>query len=312
MRKFTLVAASVFALVACAPVGRITLAPGAALPASIEVVAHRGCWQRAPENSIAASAACRAAGIGIIEIDVRRTADGTLVLMHDETVDRSTNGRGAVASMTWEQLAGLRLRQGKGGMNAALTEHAPPRLADALDAVGDEMLVNLDVKDTDVFDAVLALLRERGGGANIIVKTALAPGSPGYARFKNIAPVRFMPVVRQCGTQSVSNPELFCVADGSEIAAAYDDASFYGYELIFTDESFLAGFARSQEGEETRIWVNALASHHAAGHTDIRALSDPDAHWGRLVSLGATIIQTDYPERLEEYLAQRTAQPAQP
>src|ERR1700678_3312478 len=64
-------------------------------PASkVIVVAHRGCWGQVPEVSIAAIKACRPIGADVVELDVRKTRDGVLVLMHDETVDRMTSGTG--------------------------------------------------------------------------------------------------------------------------------------------------------------------------------------------------------------------------
>lgn len=313
-----------FATIACLPLiacvepgpGVARSAPSATTMAGqraeerfVQVVAHRACSSHAPENSISAITACRTAGVDVIEIDVRQSADGELVLMHDDTVNRMTDGIGRVEDLTWSELSRLNLREAHGGNDTPLTDLTVPRLGEALDAAGETMLVNLDVKDTQVFRSVLALLRKRGGGANIIVKSALPPSSAQFTQFDGITPVRFMPVVRQCNEEIRSDPELFCVERGREVARAYDGHPVYGYELIFTDDRFLADFAKSQrdtpQGAGRRIWVNALLPQHAAGHTDALALTDPDAHWGRLVDLGATIIQTDYPARLKAYLAGR-------
>src|SRR5690606_30766812 len=62
----------------------------------VMVVAHRACWKEAPENSVAAIQDCIEMGVDMVEIDVQATADGQLVLMHDDTVDRTTNGSGRV------------------------------------------------------------------------------------------------------------------------------------------------------------------------------------------------------------------------
>lgn len=63
------------------------------------IVAHRGAMRQAPENTIAAFEAAARAGADFVELDVRETRDGQLVLMHDATVDRTTRGRGAVAEL---------------------------------------------------------------------------------------------------------------------------------------------------------------------------------------------------------------------
>lgn len=70
------------------------------------VVAHRGLLLDAPENTLANFAACLHLRVGF-EFDVRRSRDGQLVCIHDDTVDRTTNGQGAVSSLSWPQLSAL-------------------------------------------------------------------------------------------------------------------------------------------------------------------------------------------------------------
>jgi glycerophosphoryl diester phosphodiesterase len=71
------------------------------------VSAHRGFSTKAPENTMPALRAAFDAGADLIEIDVRLTRDGTLVLMHDAGVDRTTDGKGAISQMTVEQVRKL-------------------------------------------------------------------------------------------------------------------------------------------------------------------------------------------------------------
>ena len=75
--------------------------------ARVWVVAHRGAKNEAPENTIPAYARAVELGADYIEVDVRGAAGGALVLMHDHDVARTTNGTGAVASMTLAQILGL-------------------------------------------------------------------------------------------------------------------------------------------------------------------------------------------------------------
>ena len=63
----------------------------------VTVVAHRGDWRNSPENSMQAFRNCLEMGVDMIEIDVRKTKDNELVIIHDATVDRTTNGKGKVA-----------------------------------------------------------------------------------------------------------------------------------------------------------------------------------------------------------------------
>jgi glycerophosphoryl diester phosphodiesterase len=78
-------------------------------PDDVSIVAHRGCIARFPENTLAAIAACSEEGAHVVEIDLERTLDGHLILMHDNTIERTTNrrqwlGTSAVANYTLEQL----------------------------------------------------------------------------------------------------------------------------------------------------------------------------------------------------------------
>lgn len=82
-------------------------APGTAAGAAPIVIAHRGRDATTPENTLAAFRHSIALGITILETDVRRTKDGELVLLHDETVDRTTNGHGRIGDLTLAQVQAL-------------------------------------------------------------------------------------------------------------------------------------------------------------------------------------------------------------
>src|SRR5262245_58193751 len=71
------------------------------------ILAHRGASGYAPENTRAAFELARTMGAGGVETDVRLRADGILVLVHDARVDRTTDGHGAVAELTWAELSAL-------------------------------------------------------------------------------------------------------------------------------------------------------------------------------------------------------------
>ena len=74
---------------------------------NIWVAAHRGWSKKYPENTLLAFKEAIALGVDQLETDVHMTKDGELVLIHDKTVDRTTNGTGAVKDMTLEQLKAL-------------------------------------------------------------------------------------------------------------------------------------------------------------------------------------------------------------
>lgn len=101
-----------------------------------------------------------------LEIDVQRTADGALVLMHDDTVNRTTTGRGAVREMTLDQVRALRLRDNDG---LALDAH-PPTLREALDA-GRDAILQLDVKRGTPFEQVIDEVRAAGAQNRVVIIT---------------------------------------------------------------------------------------------------------------------------------------------
>ena len=86
-------------------------------PDYIFVVAHRGDWRHAPENSIAAIKSAISIGADMVEIDIQKTKDGDFVLMHDNSIDRTTNGKGYVSNYTIKELKNFRLRYNDGKLS---------------------------------------------------------------------------------------------------------------------------------------------------------------------------------------------------
>ena len=72
-----------------------------------KLVAHRCGGTLAPENTLAGFDACVRYGYRMVEFDAKLSADNELFLLHDDTLERTTNGHGAAAEHTWDQLAAL-------------------------------------------------------------------------------------------------------------------------------------------------------------------------------------------------------------
>lgn len=108
----------------------------------ILVMAHRANTtnKAIPENSIAAVEACIAAGIDFIETDTQITADGHVVICHDQTINRTTNGTGDITTMTLEQIKSYYLKD----RNGNVTSHKMPTLEEFLKAARGKIYVNLD------------------------------------------------------------------------------------------------------------------------------------------------------------------------
>jgi len=128
-----------------------------------------------PENSIAAiEATGRAIPNAILELDAVLTKDRHLVLMHDNTMDRTTTGRGRVADLTLAQVKQARLK----ASNGALTRAAPPTLGEALDAAGRVgAIASIDLKPADgettvdLARAVIDQVRRSRAGNRVILIT---------------------------------------------------------------------------------------------------------------------------------------------
>ncbi len=121
------------------------------------VSAHRGGSARGyPENAIETFERTLSNGYALLEIDVRATADGVLVLLHDEDLNRGTTCNGLVENTTWSALRNCRLTDYRGGQ----TRFTVPRLDDVLTWSAGRTILQLDVKELslmeDVVDAVRA------------------------------------------------------------------------------------------------------------------------------------------------------------
>jgi len=118
--------------------------------------AHRGASALAPENTLAAFALAEAIGADGIELDVHLSADGVAVVLHDETVDRTSDGRGAVAALTLEQLR--RLDAGS-WFDADFAGEKIPTLDEVLAWADNRLRLNIEIKSAAAGRAVLELLR---------------------------------------------------------------------------------------------------------------------------------------------------------
>jgi len=110
---------------------------------SVLNIAHRGDSANAPESTLAAFRAAVRIGVDMIEFDVQVTADRHLVVIHDATVDRTTTGRGAVATMTLEAVRRLDAGAGFDGYYAG---QRVPTLAEALEAIPTPVRLNVHIK----------------------------------------------------------------------------------------------------------------------------------------------------------------------
>ena len=122
----------------------IDASPARALPELPRVIGHRGAAAVAPENTLASLRRAKELGAGWVEFDVKLTRDGAAVLIHDERLERTTDGRGEVARTT---LAELRKLDAGAWFDPAFAGERVPTLGDALALCGELGLgINVEVK----------------------------------------------------------------------------------------------------------------------------------------------------------------------
>ncbi len=146
--------------------------------------AHRGGAATHPENTLAAFRNAVALGAHQIEFDVRRSADGEIVVIHDARLDRTTNGRGKVSRTNFAQLRELDFGQWK---SDRFTGERIATLAETLDALPRDVWINLQIKkDEPVADDVARLVTERGRLDQVVVACGNAAAQTARARAPKI------------------------------------------------------------------------------------------------------------------------------
>jgi glycerophosphoryl diester phosphodiesterase len=264
------------------------------------IVAHRGCHVEAPENSIEAFKRCIYIGIDMVETDVQPTKDGVLVLMHDATVDRTTNGTGRVSDMTLAELKKLRLRMWKGGADAPLTDETIPTFEEAMEVMRGKILVDLDAKGSDlerVWKESLPLLERMGVLDQMTVKMTAGRDDPLMDKVPLLKRVTYLQRVTSF------SPPLSQVVQSHR---QYDPAA---YTVVFLNLPYFEEGAAAVKASGARAWAEPFWGATAGGYSDELAMLDPDANWGRLLDAGATVFLTDRPESLAVYLAGKGKRP---
>ena len=258
---------------------------------SVIVVAHRGDWRNFPENSLEAIDNAIKMGVDIVELDVKRTKDGELILMHDRTLDRTTTGKGLVSENTLSDIRKLNLRN---GCNIR-TIHKVPTLEEALLHAKGKIMINLDQADL-YFDQIYELMKKTGTTKQIIMK-GRKPVAEVKKQFGSyLEDVIYMPIV-----------DLDVAGAEKQIEAFIKDMSPVAFELLFVKDTNLIPkkLATTLNGRSL-IWYNTLWDTMAGGHDDDMSLQNPDSGYGYLIdTLGCRIIQTDRPAYLLDYLWKR-------
>jgi glycerophosphoryl diester phosphodiesterase len=131
------------------------------------VISHAACKGHAPENTLAGIRAALDFGSDAIEIDLHCTADGTPVLLHDDTVDRTTDGAGDVRTLTLAQVQ--RLDAGAQGFEGRFAGERVPTLHEVLRLTLGQALLVMEIKQARIEEAVLGVVRELNAAEHVMV-----------------------------------------------------------------------------------------------------------------------------------------------
>jgi glycerophosphoryl diester phosphodiesterase len=182
-------------------------------------VAHRGASREAPENTLAAFRRALDAGAAAVECDVQRTRDRGLVVIHDQTVDRTTDGRGPVAALTFAEIR--RLDAGR-WFDPAFAGERVPSLDEVLDLVRGRALVLLEIKNGPMFyEGIEAQIAEALGRHGMIdAALVMSFDHPAVRTMRGAAP--------EVATGIIYNARLVDVAAGARAAGADAACPWWG------------------------------------------------------------------------------------
>lgn len=239
------------------------------LPLLPSVTGHRGAKGHAPENTVAGLRKAAELGAGWVEFDVKLSADGEAILMHDDTVDRTTDGRGAVAGMT---LSDLR----------------------ALDA-GRWFSPDFAGERIPTLDEAMAFLDSRGMGANVEIKPC-----PGREAETGAAVARIL-AGRWCGRPAYPLISSFST---DSLAAAREVAPNLPRGLL--SDHFPADWAARLRAldcatfhvHDPRLTAERVRGIREAGYRVLTYTVNKPDRARTLLSWGVESVITDYPERL--------------
>lgn len=258
----------------------------------IMVAAHRGYWKDAPENSIPAIWNAIKIGVDIVEFDLQKTKDGILILMHDETLDRTTTGNGEVEDYYWEDLQKLSLT----GADGEVTQYRIPTFEEAMLLIKREKKVLVNVDNGDLYLEEVGKVLKKTGTSNLaIIKSSKAPETIKNS-IHHIDESFFMPVIH-CKSSSTATLEIV-----ESYRSAFKSEVF---EISFNEEtSTFYVNALSLTKKNIKMWVTTTSPKWCGGHGDEVAVdnNNPEASWGWLIKKGATIVLTNNPAELIKYL----------
>lgn len=244
------------------------------------IVAHRGDWSHAPENSLAAIYAARA--FDMVEIDVRLTSDGVPVVMHDESCLRTTGHDVTVASATADEVTTIPFPD---------SNETVPSLADALAAGAPDLLFDLDVKSAADLNSVAEFMASRPERDRCMLKVDV----------NTSADIDDLLALQAQADTCVIAKHILMPDAGLSLLQEMKQKGVPAVEVWFSDLDIL----RRTVEVAPPVTTYTLKDVHCAGLSDEVALDAPDRVWGTLMDTGLRAIMTDEPAALATYRDQK-------
>ncbi|GEA51732.1 hypothetical protein VIN01S_25360 [Vibrio inusitatus NBRC 102082] len=260
----------------------------------IMMMSHRADWRAFPENSLPAIQSALNKKVEIIEVDIRMTSDGVIVLSHDTTVNRTTNGSGSISSMTYDDILKLRLREYWGG-EAAVTDYHMPTLKEALELIDGQAMIFLD-KGWALREEAYELIKSMDMLDHVIFDTSAGPDA-----------------VAEFGKKDSRIQQLYRInASKAGDIQHFEDLNYVPYTYSLNYNNYLESHIQPEtldriQSNGTKVMYNTLWYGQTPDATDEVSHFDPDAGWGRLIRhMRADIIQTDNIDEMTYWLENKS------
>ncbi|MBM3501044.1 MAG: hypothetical protein FJX74_20530 [Armatimonadetes bacterium] len=233
------------------------------------VIAHRGCSEEAPENTVAALRKAAAIPADAVEVDVHVTSDGRPVVIHDATLERTTNGEGAVAATS---LAQIRSLDAGAWFSEEFAGERVPTLEEAIDATGKAFLaIHVRCHENDSDRAERAIVDDLRSAGAVDRAWVIHHTRHGLYRFRKLEEA-----LRLC----------WLPRDGGRDLEYVDDAFYMGYRII--QPTFRVVTPEFVEyAHQKKMWVNVF-------------WADDEGLMRQLTALGVNGILTNKPALLRQ------------
>jgi glycerophosphoryl diester phosphodiesterase len=233
------------------------------------VIAHRGSHLQFPENSLAAIKDAISAGADYTELDLRTTADSELVIIHDKTLDRTTNGKGRVNELSYDEIRKLELR----GVPGYISNTGKiPSFEEVLRLCRHRIHIYLDFKDADA-GKTYHLIKQYGMEKEVIV---YINSIEQYKSWRTVAPA--MPLILSLPDDIKDETGLKDFLDQTALSVLDGDFDKYTNKMVTVAASY-----------GVMVWPDIQGNLEAQ-------------HWDAALNLGFSGLQTDHPRALISYM----------